>query len=65
MLDAANYAKEGCDIVTDKTIKNAFTKADFSISLDSAVTETLTVINFLSFIRISTLQPQCKILINL
>ena len=40
MLDAANYAKEGCDIVTDKTIKNAFTKADFSISLDSAVTET-------------------------
>ena len=35
-----NYAKKECDKVTDETIKNSFIKADFRISLDSAVTET-------------------------
>ena len=40
LLDAANYAKEEWDKITDETIKNAFIKADFSISLTNAVTET-------------------------
>ena len=40
LLDAVNYAKKECDKVTDETIKNSFIKADFRISLDSAVTET-------------------------
>ena len=41
LLDAANYAKEDWDNVTDEAIKNAFIKADLRIILDSAVNEIL------------------------
>ena len=40
LLDAANYAEERWDKVTDENIKYSFIKVDLGISLDSAITET-------------------------
>ena len=51
LLDAANYAKEAWDKVTDETIKNAFIKADLRISLDNAVTETFDNDKFLKLFK--------------
>ena len=51
LLEAANYAKEEWDKVTDETIKNTFIKADLRISLDSAVTLTQDNNKFLKFFK--------------
>ena len=51
VLDAGTYAKEACDKVTDKTIKNSFIKADLRISLNSAITETFDNKEFLKLFK--------------
>ena len=65
LINAANYTKEEWDKITDKTIKNAFIKADLRMFLNSAVTDTFYKNEFLKFLKNSRLQPQSKILMNL
>ena len=65
LLDAADYFKKEWDKVTDETIKNSFIKADLTISLDSAVTETFDNNKPLKLYKNFNIIAMSKILINL
>ena len=49
--DAANYAREEWDKVTDETFKNAIIKVGLRISLDSVVTETIDNNKYLNILK--------------